>query len=265
MMDEQGHDQDLVAAYVLGAVDASEAAQVAEHLATCAECRRLESELRDVEAVLPALAGERTPPPALKAHLMAVIEAEARGETTGPISGPAPAPGVRQPQPQPPDGAAPPAVEPLPLRPRAPYRAWRVGPLLAVAAVIALVAIGIAAWRLLAPGQVQPPRQYAMRGTAAEPSIRGTLTYYPDGRRLDLDLHGLRRLPPHRVYELWLIRTHGTSAVKGITVFRPTANGTAHLTLTGQNVPAYNLAGLTVERSFALKPTLPIGATATLG
>lgn len=79
MMDDEDdqHVHDLVGAYVLGAVTEDEAALVTQHLATCAACRQLESALREVERMLPHLAGEMEPPPGLKARLMAVVTAEA--------------------------------------------------------------------------------------------------------------------------------------------------------------------------------------------
>jgi anti-sigma factor RsiW len=68
------HVHDLVAAYVLGAVTPLEAALVEEHLAARGACRQVEAELRAVEALLPTLAGELAPPPALKAPLLALVE-----------------------------------------------------------------------------------------------------------------------------------------------------------------------------------------------
>ena len=62
MMEEQSHVHDLLAAYVLGAVTPLEATLVEEHLATCALCRRQESEFREVERRLPRLAGELAVP-----------------------------------------------------------------------------------------------------------------------------------------------------------------------------------------------------------
>src|SRR5207248_6176930 len=77
LMDEQ-HTHDLLAAYVLSAVTPDEAALVQQHLAGCASCQRLERELRAVASVLPELAGDLTPPPTLKARVMAAAAAEPR-------------------------------------------------------------------------------------------------------------------------------------------------------------------------------------------
>src|SRR5205823_3982185 len=133
MRDEEYHVHDLVAAYVLGAVTPDEASLVEEHLATCAACRRLEGELREVAALLPVVAGERTPPPDLKARVMAAVRAEAQGGAgmlTGPAAPRAPHDGLR------PTAGREPVRAPPARRPGA----WRAT-LVALAAMIALVVV----------------------------------------------------------------------------------------------------------------------------
>jgi len=256
MTEEQYHVHDLLAAYVLGAVTPLEAMLVEEHLATCALCRRQESEFREVERILPRLAGELAPPPALKTRLMSIVEAEphsrdsadtALGET-------------REAEPVAPIAAvAPRRSTATPVRWNA---ARRLSPILAVAATLLLVALGIGLWRTI-NGTPQPTSVYPV---VAAGTNYGTLKYYKDGNRLELDLHGLKMTTPGHVYELWLIRTKGGKpvAVKGVGVF-PAPHGTGRLTKGGQDIHGYNLAGLTVERHFSPnKPTLPIVATAVI-
>ena len=102
-----------------------------------------------------------------------------------------------------------------------------------------------------------------MTGTSALPSIRGSLTYFKRGNRLQLDLRGLKQIPSNRVYELWLIR--GTRVVRRVGEFRPGPHGTGHLMRHGYTVPDYSRAGLTIERAPRSKmPTGPIVATASL-
>ena len=263
-MDEQ-HTHDLLAAYVLSAVTPDEAALVQQHLAGCASCQRLERELRAVASVLPELAGDLTPPPALKVRVMAAVAAEPRPAAGGssPVADrslaaleAAPGKGHRMPRRR--DGVGP---EPAPRQARPQRRGRRVYSLLA--AVLALLVVGIVVWRLSVPGQPRLTRQYAMTGTSALPSIRGSLTYFKQGNRLQLDLRGLKQIPSNRVYELWLIR--GTRVVRGVGEFRPGPNGTGHLTRHGYAVPDYSRAGLTIERAPRSKmPTRPIVATASL-
>ena len=254
MIDWTTHADDLVAAYVLGAVSPGEAAVVEQHLAGCAECRALERELRAVEAALPALAGEAEPPVALKSRVLAAVAAGASR-----ADGRAAMPGdslAARPQ------RASETPTPLPLRPRTTMGPRRARPWLLLAAAI-VIAAAVFAWRVTTLNSNEPTKTYAMAGTTAMRSVSGTLSYYKDGNRLVLDLHGLNSIPPGKVYELWLIK--GSSVVRGVGVFRPTASGHVHLTLTGYDVPRYTLSGLTVERApRAQKPTLPIVAAATI-
>lgn len=255
MIDWTNHADDLVAAYVLGAVTPEEAARVEAHLATCAQCRLLERDLREVEASLPLLAEDAAPPPELKSRLMAAIvdEPPGQGLPTASIATLTP--------PRPDAEEAPPApVTPVPLRPG--WRTSRLWPLLA-AAVLAVILVAVVVWRATTLTETTPTREYAMTGTSALPSVRGKLYYYKSDQRLVVDLSGLKQIPANKVYEMWLIR--GTSVVKGVKTFQPGANGTAHLTLTSYAVQTFTLSGLTIERApGASTPTLPIVALAKL-
>jgi len=268
VMDEQYHVHDLLAAYVLGAVTPEEAALVEEHLATCALCRGQESEFREVERGLPLLAGELAPPPALKARLMSIVEAEAatREDTAAQDTA---APASR------PNGArsgsrlsvVPPgehAARTLPAPPATRWRGRPLGPILAIAAALVLVALGLGLWRAIG-GTTQPTHTYALYGAGPGKPFLGTLSYYQDGKRLALDLHGLKKTPARRVYELWLIRKRGGKPVglAGVGVF-PSPDGTGRRTFTGHDVPSYTLAALTIERKLVPAPTTKIVADATI-
>lgn len=257
MMDDQYHVHDLVAAYVLGAVTSDEAALVEDHLPTCAECRALADELREVEALLPNLAGELEPTPALKSRIMAAVAAEPRG------AAPAGAQAA-------PDGAGPSVAPPtpLPLRPRQTQAARRLDPRI-YAAIAAVVVVAIAAAVILralttSPG---PTRVYAVGGTPAMRSITGTLSYYSGDNHATLDLSGLKKLPSNKVYELWLVHVNAGKVVSalGVVAFRPDAQGKAAVTVRGHKVPDYQLAGFTIERApIARVPTFPMVAQALL-
>lgn len=258
MMDDQYHVQDLVAAYVLGAVTPDEATLVEEHLTTCAECRALADDLREVEALLPNLAGEMEPTPALKSRIMAAVAAEPRG------AAPANAPAA-------PDGAHPastPPVAPLPLRPRQTQPARRADPRI-YAAIAAVVVVAIAAAVILraltaSPG---PTKVYAVGGTPTMPTIKGSLSYYKGDNHATLDLAGLKQIPSNKVYELWLVHVNAGKVVSalGVVAFRPDAQGKVALTVRGHKVPDYQLAGFTVERApIAKVPTFPMVAQALL-
>ncbi len=252
-MDEQHHLEDLVAAYVLGAVTPSEATLVEGHLAVCADCLQLEVELREVEEWLPALAGEREPSPRLKTRIMQRISSEPRASTPREGAGPV---GIA-------DSivAAGPADaqrQPLPLARRriAERRAWPAA-LVAVAAAVALAVVGLRLW----PGSGSAPTptlRVALAGTGVQQAIVGALRYYAGDDRLVLDVRGARPLPAGRVYELWLIRGH-YRVVIGIGTFRPASDGTARLTVRGPRASDYTLACLTVEQARgAQRPTFPL-------
>jgi anti-sigma-K factor RskA len=246
--DEHSALQDLVAAYVLGAVTNDEAAEIEQHLPTCPECRRLERELREVKEMLPALAAEAEPSAALKTRLMAAVAAEPRSPGHQPIplrrdSGPTePAPEVER-------------RAPIPPRARWSPRMW---PILAVAAMVLVVIAGVAVWRAL--NSTPPTVHFAMKGTAAMASVRGTLAYDRSNEHLTLQVSGLRRIPATKVYELWLVRVKGaTLEPTAIGEFSPGASGKAQLTASGHDVTTYNLAALTIERApGSATPTFPL-------
>jgi anti-sigma-K factor RskA len=74
------HDRwaDSLASWLLGALPEDEAEGFRAHLAGCAVCREDADALRVAVDALPASAAPRTPPPALKARVMEVVEREAQ-------------------------------------------------------------------------------------------------------------------------------------------------------------------------------------------
>jgi anti-sigma-K factor RskA len=74
---EEGHISELVASYVLGALEPDEVEQVEAHLEQCSACRELVEEQRQVAALLPYLA-EPQPVPA---HAREQLLARARSES----------------------------------------------------------------------------------------------------------------------------------------------------------------------------------------
>src|SRR5262245_40806798 len=73
------HDQwtDSLGAWLLGALPEDEAAGFQRHLDECSVCRDDAAALQVAVDALPASPEPRTPPPALKARIMAVVESEA--------------------------------------------------------------------------------------------------------------------------------------------------------------------------------------------
>ena len=73
---EEGHISELVAPYVLGALEPDEVEQVEYHLEQCAACRELVEEQRQVVAALPYLAEPRPVPLHVREHLLARVRGE---------------------------------------------------------------------------------------------------------------------------------------------------------------------------------------------
>lgn len=66
---------ELIPAFVLGALDADEAARVAAHITTCPRCRTEAESFREVVGLLPYASGALNPPPRVKRQLFARIAA----------------------------------------------------------------------------------------------------------------------------------------------------------------------------------------------
>ena len=262
MIDEerQHHIRDLVAAYVVGSVTPLERELAESHLATCAACRRLEADLREVERLLPSLAPELDPPPALKARLMNAVRTAPRGALPDAT---VPGPSARSVSP----------TQPVHTAQRSADRArhgvsptrWRFSErvaALALAAAVVFLAVGVWAWRVWG-GHGLPPvptTEVAIAGTPMQPAIHGSLRYFATGNRIVLDVHGLKPIPSGRVYELWLIRGH-YRVVKDVGTFRPSSDGTASFTTTSADVSTYTLTCLTIEQAQgARRPTTPLVA-----
>lgn len=284
MNGDQSHPHDLLAAYLLGAVDADEAAWIARHLATCAACRAIAAELRPAVDDLATLAGEVDPPPGLKARVMAAVAADtaaqpARPHAAGNGHRPAP-PDNRAPvrelgQPagvpvrEPADGSG----EPAEARPamerlvdvqmpaatrvvrRRPWAVWT-----ALAALVALACLGIGLWRLVGPASPvvrTPTVVVALAGGSLAPHARGSLRYYASDHRLELAMRGLPALPAGHFYALWLVRGH-YRLVRREASFAAPHSGTIDLVIQGENPLHYTLTCLTAERvPRPTRPTLP--------
>jgi hypothetical protein len=73
---EEGHISELVAPYVLGALEPDEVEQVEMHLEQCSMCRELVEEQRQVVTLLPYLAEPRSVPVRARDQLFARVEQE---------------------------------------------------------------------------------------------------------------------------------------------------------------------------------------------
>lgn len=187
------HEQwaDSLGSWLLGALPDDEADGFAAHLAACAVCREDAATLRVATDALPASVAPRTPPPALKARLMAIVESEASlMQAAGPESD-------RVPDPE----------------PRRRARGWLGGllprPALALPAVLLLLAIGAGGALLGREALDQDARTVTARVNPDVDSRARASLELADGRAR-LVASKLPPPPAGRVYQVWLDRGAAT-------------------------------------------------------
>lgn len=231
-MDHAAVDE-LGAAYALGALEPDEARAVRDHLATCTQAHAELRSLLGADAVLAMSLEPVEPSPALRERVMASIERTVQER----------APVVR-----PTAGAEP---------PRRGWLDWlspRVARPLAVAAVVALLAVG--AWGVTLQSQLAE-RDRALRAVA-DAIADGETAFRVEGsagRGYVVDTPGsgaalvvaeLAALPADRIYELWLLDAAGTPVAVG--TFRPTDAEVAVVSLE-RDLAGYMTFAVTVEAS----------------
>lgn len=195
-MSEQDHERqrEALSAYLLGALDSGEAAELEEHLAGCEECRTELAWLRPAAQVLPESVERVEPPPGLRAQVLA----EVRGDVST-------------------LGRSAPSAE----RRRA--RGWRsllLRPATAVAAV-ALIAASALAFAIGGDGGSGAGVTTVTAGKA--PGV--TARMVSEGGSGTLHLANLRRLPANQALQAWVER--GKQVERAGPLFEPLADGTA--------------------------------------
>lgn len=178
MRSERDHSSaDDLAAYALDALEAEQAAELEDHLASCSHCGARLGWLRLAVDQLPASVTQLEPPPELRARLLADAYAEIEAEP-----------------------------EAAPERQRAASRwrdrwpdLWR--PATALAATAVLIAGGTAGYLLRSPGP-------GPTSVAAQPTKPGlaSATLEREGDVATLRVQRLPKLAPNQVYETWLER-----------------------------------------------------------
>jgi anti-sigma-K factor RskA len=182
--------QDEVGAYLLGALTDLEVQAFERHLAHCANCRDEIERLRPAADALPGAVEQMTPPPALKAALMEVVDREAGkgGETAD-------------------TGAAGASLDESARPARARGRRFGFLRPLVVASALALgVAGGFTAARLSEQGEES--RTLAAKvdeRRIPEASARLQLQGEGDDGAI-LRLQGMPSLGSNRVYQAWVLR-----------------------------------------------------------
>lgn len=264
MTDKRSDADSLTGAYALNALSAEERAAVEARLAESESLRHEVTELTDTAVLLGRAVAPVTPPPALKAGIMAQIasmpqlpplEAEA-SETDASASVTEIAPR----QSAEPSAAAPTSASapvPTPAERKAQSR-WFTKPAIAVASVAAVLGLVIGGGVLVNTlGESQQNNQAADQLAAinaasdhqqavAEIEGGGTATLLWSGELASaaMIVDGLAELPDDKVYELWFIGDETGARPAG--TFTVDADGTSWRVLDGE-MHAGDAVGVTVE------------------
>ena len=192
--------EELLAAHALGALPDADIAEVRAHLAGCAGCRAAGAGMRSAADILALSVEPVTPPRALRARVMAAVQADVRA-------------------------TAPPA--------RAPWwrGAWRripAGRPLTAAGLAFAVATGALAVALVVHrGSGSPPPTVASAcGLVGEPRTCGTLSWDPATHAGVLTVTGMEPIPtvggvPTASYEVWLVRADHSAVAAAFLVPSP--------------------------------------------
>jgi anti-sigma-K factor RskA len=228
--------EDMLAAYVLDALEPEDRESVRAHLEGCATCTATVRRLERARDAMPLAVDVVEPPPRLRESILAAASGEGN---------------AARPKAARPKAALPSKVLPLPRpagpRPRfAPPRGLTAG--IAAAAVIAFAlgaGLGLGVGRSLTPN---PPAssvaQYRLTGSGTMSGATGQV-YELENQGLTLvEFRNLPALQAEKVYELWLIPGQGNPIPAG--VFMPDQGG-GHVVVLARNLQGVSALAVTVE------------------
>jgi anti-sigma-K factor RskA len=189
---------DNAASYVLGALTEREHEAFCLHLDSCAVCREEVAALQVVASALPAVAPQLSAPPALKRRVMAAVHEDTRRGMAGEVA-------------------------------QASRRSWLVSPRWRPAlasAALAAVAVVAAVVALSSEGNAG-----GTRVIRAEAPAGANVSLRLSGGHAQLDISGMPRTPPQRVYEVWV--KHSGLPQPTDTLFTVTSRGDATVGVPG--------------------------------
>ena len=227
-MSEHDELESLVAAWVLGVLEAGEVDAVRAHIETCPICRETALRLGRAVGVLPLDVEEVTPPARLRERIL-VAAATSRGDAVVPARTRS-----RERRETPRAKASPDRT-----RGRMPMYA-------AAAAVVITLLVGLVAGDLIGRGAPAstPVVRSALVGHEGLAGARASvIDLKSDGVAL-VDFSGLPQLDSRRVYEIWLITAGGRADPAG--VFVPDANGSKFV-LVNKPLAGYTVMAVTSE------------------
>ncbi len=197
---ERWHED--VAAYLLGALEPAEAAELERHLEGCERCRSEVRWLTPAVESLPESVARHEPPPRLRERLMAEVRADAHGARAAAAGA-----GRRR--------------LPAWLRGQGAHR-WR--PLAGMAA-IALVLVALAGYEIGSDGAGGQPHSTISAGHA--PGV--TAKVERSGEEGELRLANVEALPEGHVLEAWVQREGEVEPIEAL--FAPDREGNASTTI----------------------------------
>jgi anti-sigma-K factor RskA len=184
-----------LAAYVLGALDRDEAAELERHLEGCERCREEMRWLEPAVQTLPEGVERTEPPPQLRETLMAEVRDD-----------------IREAQPR-----------PAPAR----SRRWLLKPAMGFA-VVALLVAGVVGYEVGNDGAGEGGASTLERQVG-----KLTVKMVQDGDSGTLHLSGVHQLPPDKVLQAWVEREDQVEAVPAL--FVPNRNGQAETRIADMN------------------------------
>jgi anti-sigma-K factor RskA len=218
-MSENGHERhrDELAAYLLGALEPGEAAELERHLAGCEECRTELEWLRPAVQLLPESVERVEPPRELRGRLMEQVRSEA-------ASAPAPRPARRW-----------------------SIGGWSLRPVAGLAALVLVVA-AVAAYAIGSGSDGGGNATTVVAGQS--PGVVAQVVR--DGGSGTLHLTNLHQLPRDQVLQAWVQRGKQVESAK--TLFVPNPDGTASATI--DNMDGVSTVMVTAEpRGGSVQPT----------
>jgi anti-sigma-K factor RskA len=227
-----------VATYLLGRLEADEAAAFEAHLAGCRDCRRQLEEFRSLPELLAAATPAIPLPDALRDRTLAAVrQAAGRAEAVPTAEAAAPAA----------EAAAPTVEAPVPVRRSWWRRRWLVAAVAAAALVAALAVPGA----LLVRGGDEVTRLTLVATEEGGGRGQVTVTQTAAGRTFDVRIQGLRPPPPGSLYELWAVHPDDTLERPqrvSLATFTTGADGSARFTaFTAAPVDRFPVVGVTLE------------------
>jgi anti-sigma-K factor RskA len=222
-MSENGHERrsDEIAAFLLGALEPGEAAELERHLAGCEECRTELEWLRPAVQLLPESVQRVEPPAELRESLMTQVRAEAKTGAEGTAR--------------------------MPRRERGLLRGWILRPATGLAALVLIVA-AVAAFAIGSGDSGGGNATTVVTGHS--PGVVAEVVR--DGGSGTLHLTNLHQLPPDKVLQAWVEKEGRVVSAK--TLFVPNQDGTASATI--EDMKGVKTVMVTAEpRGGSVQPT----------